>query len=229
MSNGNILKSVEQYVFDTLKSGTPSEFVYHDINHTTEVVEACEKIGKKSGLSDDDIEILLIAAWFHDVGYLETSEQHEEQSAKAARKFLEENNLLDFALRCENDQELINRFLSANNFSPEFIQSLFDFLELVHEPLAIRSSSLLEDSQGQPFAGVYDTYMLPNTHPDKSIRLVQLLNMIKLVYASIYFQKSKDYVKVTSYRLEEEKMAVIVQKLVGAERNGRFYNSFRCK
>jgi len=104
MSNGNILKSVEQYVFDTLKSGTPSEFVYHDINHTTEVVEACEKIGKKSGLSDDDIEILLIAAWFHDVGYLETSEQHEEQSAKAARKFLEENNY---------PEKKINRITSA--------------------------------------------------------------------------------------------------------------------
>lgn len=141
-------------------------------------------------------------------------------------KFLEENNLLDFALRCENDHELINRFLGANNFSPEFIQNLFDFLELVHEPLAIRSSSLLEDSQGQPFAGVYDTYMLPNTHPDKSIRLVQLLNMIKLVYASIYFQKSKDYIKVTSYRLEEEKMAVIIQEMVGARHGNKFYPEF---
>lgn len=104
MSNGNILKSVEQYVFDTLKSGTPSEFVYHDINHTTEVVEACEKIGRKSGLSEDDIEILLIAAWFHDVGYLKTCEQHEEHSSTAARKFLEEKNY---------PEKKINRVTSA--------------------------------------------------------------------------------------------------------------------
>lgn len=141
-------------------------------------------------------------------------------------KFLEENNLLDFALRCEDDEELINRFLQAQYFPSELIQNLFDFLELVHEPLAIRSSSLLEDSQGQPFAGVYDTFMLPNTHPDKSIRLVQLLNMVKLVYASIFFQKSKDYVKVTSYRLEEEKMAVIIQKMVGARHGNKFYPEF---
>lgn len=141
-------------------------------------------------------------------------------------RFIEDNNLLDFALRCENDNELIHRFLQSNIFPPELIQSLFDFLDLVPEPLAIRSSSLLEDSQGQPFAGVYDTYMLPNTHPDKSIRLVQLLNMIKLVYASIYFQKSKDYVKVTSYRLEEEKMAVIIQEMVGAKHGNKFYPEF---
>jgi len=140
--------------------------------------------------------------------------------------FLEENNLLDFALRCDSDEELLNKFLEAQYFPSELIQNLFDFLELVDEPLAIRSSSLLEDSQGQPFAGVYDTYMLPNTHPDKSIRLVQLLNMIKLVYASIFMQKSKDYVKVTSYRLEEEKMAVIIQKMVGAKHGNKFYPEF---
>ena len=94
------------------------------------------------------------------------------------------------------------------------------------EPLAIRSSSLLEDSQFQPFAGVYETYMIPNNHPDPAIRLAELLNCIKCVYASTFYKKAKDYMKATDYRLEEEKMAVIIQRLVGARRDGRFYPDF---
>ena len=92
MSNGNILKLTEEYVQNKLKSGTPDDFVYHDIDHTREVVEACEKLGKKSGLQDDEMEILLIAAWFHDIGYLETRDDHEEESAREVGKFLSQNN-----------------------------------------------------------------------------------------------------------------------------------------
>lgn len=88
MSNGDFVKTAEQHVQNILKSGTPADFVYHDIVHTSEVVEACEKIGRKSGLNDEEMEILLIAAWFHDIGYLEDNENHEEKSASAARRFL---------------------------------------------------------------------------------------------------------------------------------------------
>jgi CheY-like chemotaxis protein len=137
--------------------------------------------------------------------------------------FLEMNNLLEFALRCEDDEKLVDRFINANRFPQEVIDKLYDLLSVLKTPIAVRSSSLLEDSQGQPFAGVYETIMLPNRHPDIHIRVAQLLNAIKHVYASTYYQSSKDYIKMTTYRLEEEKMAVIIQKLEGVERNDRFY------
>lgn len=140
--------------------------------------------------------------------------------------FLEENNLREFALKCKDDVELDKRFINADKFPTEALENLSIFLLMIHTPLAVRSSSLLEDSQGQPFAGVYDTFMIPNNHPDLDIRLYQLMNSIKLVYASTFHRKTKDYMKMTTYRLEEEKMAVIVQKLVGSEHNGKFYPEF---
>ncbi|MCX6174407.1 MAG: histidine kinase [Ignavibacteriales bacterium] len=141
-------------------------------------------------------------------------------------QFLNDNNLLDFALRSRDDDELMKRFFNVKKFPKNALHELKLFLEIVNEPLAVRSSSLLEDSQGQPFAGVYETFMLPNNHPDLNVRLKQLLHAIKRIYVSVFFKKSKDYIKVTTYRLEEEKMAVIIQKLVGAEHNGKYYPEF---
>lgn len=141
-------------------------------------------------------------------------------------QFLDSNDLREFALTCEDDELLKSKFFEAKKFPQVAIENLRSFLELVKEPLAVRSSSLLEDSQGQPFAGVYDTFMLPNNHPNLDIRLKQLLHAVKRIFVSVFFQKSKDYMKVTTYRLEEEKMAVIIQKMVGAEHNGKFYPDF---
>jgi hypothetical protein len=138
-------------------------------------------------------------------------------------QFMEENDLTSFALKCESDDEIRERFIHAPKFPRRAIKNLIKFLDIIYEPLAVRSSSLLEDSQGQPFAGVYDTLMLPNSNSDPQIRLEQLINSIKQVYASTYFQKAKQYINVTSYRLEEEKMAVIIQKMIGATHNDKFY------
>jgi CheY-like chemotaxis protein len=138
-------------------------------------------------------------------------------------QFLDDNYLRDFALRARDNKMLTDRFLKAKRFDKIVVNSLTEYLSIEKEPIAVRSSSLLEDSQGQPFAGVYDTIMLPNNHPDLDIRLQQLLNAIKQIYSSVFSKKSKDYIKATSYRLEEEKMAIIVQRLVGAEHNGKFY------
>lgn len=138
-------------------------------------------------------------------------------------QFLDQNNIREFALTSNDDEEILKKFLNAKIFPKEIYDSLEEFLSIVKDPIAVRSSSLLEDSQGQPFAGVYDTFMLPNNNSDLKIRLNQLIHAIKRIYASVFFEKSKDYIKVTSYRLEEEKMAVIVQKIVGANHNGKFY------
>ncbi|HSQ75701.1 MAG TPA: PEP/pyruvate-binding domain-containing protein, partial [Bacteroidota bacterium] len=141
-------------------------------------------------------------------------------------RFLADNNLEAFAMNARDDSELAERFLSAPHFPQDILRRLSEFLDLMHEPLAVRSSSVLEDSQYQPFAGVYATYMLPNNNPDHHIRLQELLQSIKLVYASTFSHRAKDYMKATAYRLEEEKMAVIIQRMVGAARNNRFYPDF---
>lgn len=141
-------------------------------------------------------------------------------------QFIAENDLFTFALQCEDDNLIKERFFNAQKFPKEVLNKLRDFLEMVQTPIAIRSSSLLEDSQFQPLAGVYETVMIPNNNPDIEIRLKELLDAIKLVYASMFFQHSKNYIKATAYRLEEEKMAVVIQRVVGCERNGRFYPDF---
>ena len=137
-------------------------------------------------------------------------------------QFMAENNLLDFALQSSDDSEIVQKFLAAP--LPLRLQDdLKAFIAQVKYPLAVRSSSLLEDSQYQPFTGVYETFMLDNQHPDVEVRLAGLIDAIKRVYASTFSLHAKAYVRATPYRLEEEKMAVIVQQLVGATHGDRFY------
>ncbi len=138
-------------------------------------------------------------------------------------QFIDDNNLRKFALNCNDDEEITKKFLEAGRFPEDILGELAAFLDIIREPLAVRSSSLLEDSQYHPFAGVYETYMLPNNHSNSLIRLNDLLNTIKRVYASTFYQGAKDYIRITSYRLEEEKMAVIIQKMIGISHNNRFY------
>ncbi|MGC2108705.1 MAG: PEP/pyruvate-binding domain-containing protein [Candidatus Korobacteraceae bacterium] len=140
-------------------------------------------------------------------------------------RFLNENDLLDIAIQGDDDDEITRRFLQAS-FPISLLDDLLAFLEAVHYPLAVRSSSLLEDSQYQPFSGVYETFMLANQDADIQVRLEQLLEAIKLVYASTFSQHAKAYLKATPYRLEEEKMAVLVQQVVGAAHGSRFYPDF---
>ncbi len=137
-------------------------------------------------------------------------------------RFLDQNRLRDFALTCDDDAEIERAFLAAR-FPKEVADSLGAYLALARYPLAVRSSGLLEDSRYQPFAGVYDTWMLPNTASDPATRLRQLLDAIGRVYASTFFARARSYMAASPYRLEEEKMAVIVQKLVGAPHGARYY------
>ena len=138
-------------------------------------------------------------------------------------RFLDENNLRRFALLCADDVEITRRFIEVGIFPEDLLGDLAAFLHLIREPLAVRSSSMLEDTQYHPFAGVYETYMIPNNHPDPFVRLGQLVTAIKRVYASTFYRCAKDYFAVTDYRLEEEKMSVIVQKMAGMQHGNRFY------
>jgi hypothetical protein len=145
-------------------------------------------------------------------------------STEAFDSCISENNLRDVASGEFSDAEIIRLFTNAQ--VPEWLKlDLEQYLHHVRYPLAVRSSSLLEDAQFQPFAGIYKTYMIPNNHPDLNKRLEQLLLAIKLVYASTYCQNARAYVKSTFHRTEDEKMGVVIQKLTGKQYGDYFYPS----
>jgi Pyruvate phosphate dikinase, AMP/ATP-binding domain len=136
--------------------------------------------------------------------------------------FLDANGLRSFAIDCEDDEELWHRFRDTP-FPEEAERDLTAFLERVRQPLAVRSSSLLEDSLYQPFTGVYDTLMVRNNAWSVAERVTQAELAIKRVWASAFSQHTKAYFYATAFRLEEEKMAVMLQAIVGAPHGPRFY------
>ena len=139
--------------------------------------------------------------------------------------FMEDNKLWKTAFsKDKTDTSIIKAFLRGN-LSKELTRTLSKYLTEVKYPVAIRSSSLLEDSQYQPLAGMYSTYMLPNSDTSKTIRLEQLKKAIKLVYASTYLKEPKSLIENSVHHHEEEKMAVIIMELVGKEHASLFYPS----
>ncbi len=137
-------------------------------------------------------------------------------------EFMEQNELLDFAVSGERDLTIIGRFLRAD-LPPTVLGDLRDFLGEVRTPLAVRSSSLLEDALYQPFAGVYATKMLPNNQPSFDDRFRSFISAVKFVYASTYLRQASAYIRSTCHSPEEEKMALLVQSVVGADHAGAFY------
>jgi hypothetical protein len=135
-------------------------------------------------------------------------------------QFMKASNLTAFALK-ETDDEKISRAFLAAELPRDVVDALWTFLDWVRYPLAVRSSSLLEDASYQPFAGIYETYMIPNNDEDPEVRLAQLGDAIKMVYASTYRSDAKAYIQSTPNHLEEEKMAVVIQQVAG-RRHGRY-------
>ena len=136
-------------------------------------------------------------------------------------QFLEQNNLYQIALSDASDDDILRHFLRAQ-LPDSLIADFFTFFEAVKSPIAIRSSSLLEDAHYQPFAGIYSTYMIPYLD-DKYAMLEMLACAIKGVYASVYYRDSKAYMTATSNVIDQEKMAVILQEVVGKQYDGRYY------
>ena len=137
-------------------------------------------------------------------------------------RFLDLDGLRDAAIRSTNDLDLFGRFMAAP-FPEDVLQDLAAFLAHARYPLAVRSSSLLEDSPYLPFSGVYETCMLPNRHPDLRIRLERLREAICRVYVSMFSQHAKAYLQTSPYRLEEEKMAIVIQRVAGRTHEDRHY------
>ena len=131
-------------------------------------------------------------------------------------EFIKKNNLFEKAAN-ETDKDKLFKLFSDNNLSPLLVRRLLKILELIDKPLAVRSSGLFEDSLMLPFAGIFSTYLLPNSHSDINHRLKDLITAIKLVFASVFSEISKNYISAVNYEIEEEKMAVVIQEVVGSQ------------
>ena len=136
-------------------------------------------------------------------------------------EFMDENELYQTALSDIPDEEILRSFLQAK-LPEQLMEDLSKFVEVVRQPIAIRSSSLLEDAHYQPFAGIYSTYMIPFVE-NKQERIKMLTDAIKGVYASVYYKDSKAYMTATSNVRDQEKMAVILQEVAGCQYGERFY------
>ncbi len=145
-------------------------------------------------------------------------------STEGFKNFVEENQLFEL-LQSDGkltDEKVVEAFMEAT-FPTWLRKNLEVYLQNVRYPIAVRSSSLFEDAHYQPFAGLYDTYMLPNSHPSLEKRLERLIMAVKMVYASTYFKAPRSYAKSTMHRTEDEEMAVILQQLTGVEYDNYFY------
>lgn len=137
-------------------------------------------------------------------------------------QFIAQNRLAELPLQEMADNRIAHAF-QQGDLPFELLGDLRALIVQVRTPLAIRSSSLLEDALERPFAGVYATKMIPNNQPDPDTRFRRLVEAIKFVYASTYFRAAQDYIRTTGAKLGEEKMAVIIQEVVGQRRGDRFY------
>ena len=140
-------------------------------------------------------------------------------------RFMEENDLYRIGLSDRSDQEILEHFIEAH-LPGELHQDLYTFISYVQGPLAVRSSSKLEDSHYQPFAGIYSTYMFPIDKEDTAHTMEMLTMAIKSVYASVYFKSSKAYIEATSNVIDEEKMGIVLQEVCGTAYGERFYPTF---
>ncbi len=139
-------------------------------------------------------------------------------------EFMETNDLYKIALRDLPDEQILKYFLRAS-LPKRLVEDLIAFFEAVKTPIAVRSSSLLEDSHYQPFAGIYSTYMIPKVQ-DNYQMIEMISNAIKSVYASVFYKDSKAYMTATQNLIDQEKMAIVLQEFIGQKHGNRCYPTF---
>ncbi|MEN8250735.1 MAG: PEP/pyruvate-binding domain-containing protein, partial [Bacteroidota bacterium] len=141
---------------------------------------------------------------------------------KEFEQFISHNDLGEFVVKETKYQKIRKKFM-ASELSEELTSKLRELLISIEKPVAVRSSGLFEDSIGQPFAGIFETYLLPNSHIDFEVRLQHVLEAIKLVYASVYSPTAKGYIKAINYNIDDERMAVVIQEVVGNKYDNHYY------
>ncbi len=209
------------------QKGLVSDFVKEDYDPETDFV----KIGRGS-LGGKARGLAFISNFFRENSQLQDKFPNVDISlpkivvitTEGFDSFESENDTKDFLKNIKTDKEIEEHFKDSR--FPEWLrEDLKVYLEHVHYPLAVRSSAILEDAHYRASAGAYNTYMVPNNHPYIEVRLDQLIQAIKLVYSSLYMETPRVLAKHSIYRPEEDKMAVIIQQLSGAEYGNYFYPS----
>lgn len=227
-------EAMRDYLIDTIKNyrlhigrGTIASYDKHKFDEFSvfQRIGNGSLGGKARGIAFADLLIKRHRIMFHFDELVIQIPKTVVLTTEVFERFMEDNGLWDFALEDRPDDEILQRFLAAR--LPEDVRDdLNSLLSVISKPIAVRSSSLLEDSYTQPFAGVYSTYFVPNTAPSPQRRLQQLCQAIQGVFASTYYRDSKSYAQATGNLIDEEKMAVLLQEVTGSEYQGFFFPSF---
>jgi CheY-like chemotaxis protein len=178
--------------------------------------------GKGRGLAFIDSVLKRNYLMHHYEGIVLTIPRTVVLSTDVFDEFMEINNLYPIAMSDISNEEMLRHFLNAS-IPSRIHKDLFSFITVARNPIAVRSSSLLEDSHYQPFAGIYSTYMIPNLRDNEHHMLEILAQAIKCVYASVYYKESKAYMQATQNVIDEERMAIVLQEVVGSTYGHRFY------
>jgi len=222
-SDFNNLEEIRTYIIDTIKAyrlyrnrGTIARFNIDKFDEYTMFarIGTGSLGGKARGLAFLNTIIKSNKLTYNFDNVLITIPRTVVLTTEVFDEFMEENDLYEMAYSDASDEDIHAKFLNSN-IPKRFFPELYAYLAVIKRPLAIRSSSLMEDSHYQPFAGVYATYMIPNNKKDIFNRFTELSNAIKSVYASTFYKSSKDYIKATKNVIDEEKMAVILQEVTG--------------
>lgn len=230
----NNLDEVRRFLFDTIDRyrqnkgrGIISKF-YRDSYDEYQIFSRIgdgSMGGKGRGLAFIDSVLKRNYLIHHFDGILLTIPRTVVLCTDVFEEFMETNNLYSLAMSDLSNDEILRHFLNAS-IPVRIHKDLFSFLSVIRNPIAVRSSSLLEDSHYQPFAGIYSTYMIPNIRDDEHHMLEILQQAIKCVYASVYYRESKAYMQATQNVIDEERMAIVLQEVVGAQYGHRFYPTF---
>jgi len=230
LSDFNDLKEVRNYIFRAISSYRMSKgrgvIAQFDKNHFDEYL-IFSRIGdgsiggKARGLAFINSIIKKNNIFNKFKGIIVTIPRTVVLSTDIFDDFMEENNLYKVGLSDGSDEEIVEQFINAKLPSRVY-QDLYAFISVIKNPIAIRSSSKLEDSHYQPFAGIYSTYMIPKTS-NSTLMIKMLSDAIKCVYASVYFKASKAYMAATSNVIDEEKMGIVLQEVCGKQYGSRFY------
>lgn len=227
------VEAVRSYIFEAISSfriskgrGIISEFdrnTYDEYKTFSRIGEGSIG-GKARGLAfiDSVIQKYRLFSKYENVAF--TVPRTVVLSTDIFDNFMEMNDLYTIGLSDKTDDEILHHFINAR-FPGDIHQDLYTLLSYVSAPLAIRSSSKLEDSHYQPFAGIYSTYMIPVNKQDMAHTMECLTMAIKSVYASVYFKSSKAYIEATANVIDEEKMGIVIQEVCGSLHGDLYYPS----
>ena len=218
-----ILQTIEQYRQEKIR-GKMISFDDHQWNDARNLIMLSEGAlgGKGRGLAFINMLIYNIGLGIGLTGMRIKTPQTFIIGTDEYDLFMMRNRLFSRAAS-SSDFERTKFLFQHSRLSLSLEKKLLELVKRVQTPLAVRSSGLFEDSLSQSFSGIFETYMLPNNHTDLKIRWKQLMNAVKLVYASVFSPEAKSYIESVNYKLDEEKMAVIIQEVVGQEVDGSYY------